>query len=475
MNQPKDSFHEMTMPQSIEAEMGMLGSMLLDARAIDEFSDIPEEAFYKPAHRVILETIRDMRGRGEATDFITITAALETKGVLQDVGGAAGLTDLFTYVPTASNVKFYAGIVRSKWLRRRVILMSTDQARLAYEVGEDDNEVLISECERMALELRSLAEPKSENAVQHCKAATMEALDYLEVAYSKRGGTLGLATGIVDLDRMTFGLQGGQMITIAARPSKGKTALGMQIAEYIVMNAKVPTLVDTMEMTRRDLLLRAICGHAEINLQRVRDGYLGKADWPKIVRVADQLAISPLYLDDTPALTTAQFRARARRAKARHNIGLIVVDYMQLMQGSSKRAKENRQQEVAEISGTIKAVAKELNIPIIALAQLGRDVEQRGKNARPKLSDLRESGSIEQDSDLVMFIHQLDPPDPDKEMSAKELEEQAKRGNCELIVAKQRNGPVGTINLKFVPKFTQFQNITEAFASNDPEKRQQNR
>jgi replicative DNA helicase len=328
----------------------------------------------------------------------------------------------------------------------------------------EDAEAVLAESEKMMVELRTGTEAGRKDPVVHCRNAVMEALDHIEKVYHSRGRTVGLPTGIHDWDRMTGGLMGGDMITLAGRPSHGKTALGMEVALNVAMNAKVPTLVFSVEMPGLQLMVRALCGKAKVDLQRVRDGFLGKQDLPNLMREGEEMSRSPLYIDDSAGLTSAQLRARARAAKVRHGIGLIVIDYLQFMRGSGKRAKESRQLEVSEISATIKAVAKELNIPVIALAQLNRDAEDYGK---PKLSHLRDSGSIEQDSDQVLLIHRLD-----KKKGKKDEEEPELDHNVLLLLEKQRNGPTGEIKLWFEKEFTTFRNLTEKTYSNRDEERQ---
>ena len=319
-------------------------------------------------------------------------------------------------------------------------------------------------CEQILYSLRD--HTTRENPVAPCREAVVAAVEHIEAVYHSRGKTIGLATGIHDLDRSTGGFLGGQMIIVAARPACGKSAMGMQFALHAVKECQVPTLVFSVEIPGRELMTRAICSEAGINLQRIRDGFFNERQLANVSQIAGTLIKSKLFIDETPGLTVAQFRARARRAKASHKIGLIVVDYLQFMSGSSGAAKQSRALEVSEISKAIKTTAKELDIPIIALAQLNRDAD--GDHTKPKLSNLRESGSIEQDADTVLLIHRLDK----NKKRAADDEEAPPDHNTLLILAKQRNGPTPEIKLNFVGEHTRFENVTEKQYSNNPNQRQ---
>lgn len=451
---------DLQMPQALDAEKGLLGSILLGSLLRDELLQKPDDIFWHPAHREVFVTIREMVAANKPVDLISVTQELEDRGRLQTVGGAAGITELFTFVPTAANASYYAQILWEKWVLRLMRQISADVFDLSTD-QEANVEAQLGRVEELLLNLRKRTENNRKDPVQPCHQAVMDALDQLELVYEKRGKTVGLATGIFDLDRMTSGLQGPRMYVFGGLPGAGKTALALQIAEHVSLDLNVPTLCFTQEMSSMELMVRALCRRSEIDLQRVRDGFMGRHDISNLVQQADRLSKSRLFLDETPGLTTAQFRARARAAKLRYGIGLIVIDYLQLMVGVSKAAKDNRQQEITEISGTIKAVCKELNIPIIVLAQLKRDAEHR--KSAPKLADLRESGSIGQDADLVGLL-QSDAADDEQEMNDGD--------DVTLHIVKQRQGPIGPIKLRFIKKYTRFENVTEKFVSNNQEKRQ---
>jgi replicative DNA helicase len=449
------------LPENLLAEKAVIGAAIADGRHADAVLEVvaPDQLTH-PAHRIILGTIASMRQEARPIDLILVTTELEKLGQLEDCGGYGLVTELVQDYAVTSNWRYYATEVLDVWRRR-----SMRQAALAMAEAAHDpslaTEDAMERCEQALYGLRE--QSTKENPVAHCKSAVLAAVEHIEKVYQNRGETIGLATGLHDLDRSTGGFLGGQMIVIAARPACGKSALGMQFALHAAMAQAVPTLVFSVEMPSTELMVRAICSEAGIDLQRVRDGFLGTAQLSGVGAAAGRLAQAKLYLDDTPGLTVAQFRSRARRAKSQHGIGLIVVDYLQFMHGSSKRAGESRALEVSEISKALKTTAKELNIPIIALAQLNRDADEGSK---PKLSNLRESGSIEQDADTVLLIHRLDKNkkrDPDDEPMDH---------NTLLILAKQRNGPTPEIKLNFIGQHTTFRNLTEKQYSNNQNERQ---
>ena len=458
-------------PQSEDAEKGLLGSMLLRPTLIDDYADLPADALMHPARVRIFEMLKEMSAKNAPVDQITVTQRLADAGWLDEVGGAFAITELYTFIPSPSMHRDYARIVREKWLRRRIKKLAQALETLSDEEAEDEED-LISQSEGLVLALRMQTQLSQAEAVQHCAPAAMAAVDHIEDVYNHRGQVVGVATGIHDWDRQTGGLQGGDMIVIGARPSHGKTALGMGVAEHNAVVCGKPTLVFSVEMPAKQLMLRLILGDSKVNLQRVRDGFLEKKDLPNIGRSLTKISGAPLYIDDTPGLSVAQFRSRSRMAKMRYKIELIVVDYLQIMRGTSKRAQENRQIEISEISAGIKAVAKELNVPVIALAQLGRGAEEHA--GPPRLSDLRESGSIEQDADQVLLVHRLDKAKRRKGEDDAEVlrDENGNEYNALLCLEKQRNGPTKEIKTRFVKEYTRFENVTEALYSNNQEKRQ---
>lgn len=451
-----------SLPDNPIAEKAVVGAAITDGRTADSVLEVlrPEQ-FMLPAHQTIMGVIAAMRHEAKPVDVILVTTELEKAGTLEEVGGYAYTTELVQDMAITLNWRYYAAEVLDAWKRRAM-----RQAALAMAEAAMDPALLTEDaqerCEQALYALRD--HTTRENPVAHCKTAVMAAVDHIEKVHANRGETVGLSTGIHDLDRSTSGFLGGQMIVIAARPACGKSALGMQMALHAALVGAVPTLVFSVEMPSTELMVRAICTEAGVDLQRVRDGFFKAQDLNTVSAAATRLSKAPLYLDDTPALTVAQFRSRSRRAKSAHGIGLIVVDYLQFMHGSSKRAGESRALEVSEISKAIKTTAKELNIPIIALAQLNRDADEGSK---PKLSNLRESGSIEQDADTVLLIHRLDYKNKKRAEDDEPLEH-----NTLLIVAKQRNGPTPEIKLNFIGQQTTFQNVTEKAYSNNMKERQ---
>ncbi len=447
------------LPEADISEKAVIGAALQDGAMADLVLEmlLPEQVKWEH-NRVILETIQRMRESAMPVDMVLVTQELSKAGRLEEIGGAAYVTELASELCSVANWRYYAAEVIDAWKRRQMLSAALEMAQAAREPALAVEEAQ-ERCEQRLFALRENI--GRETSVEHCKHAVIRAVTHIETVYRSRGKTVGLATGIYDLDRSTGGFLGGQMIVIAARPACGKSALGMQMALHAAMESNVPTLVFSVEMPSVELMVRSICKEAQINLQRVRDGFFGEAGMSNVSAHAMRISRAPLYLDDTPGLTVAQFRSRARRAKMRHDIGLIVVDYLQFMHGSSKRAGESRALEVSEISKAIKTTAKELNIPVIALAQLNRDADEQSK---PKLSNLRESGSIEQDADTVLLIHRLD--------KNKKKDDVPEDHNTLLILAKQRNGPTPEIKLNFIGEHTVFQNVTAKQYSNNEEEHQ---
>ena len=450
------------LPQNVDAERGLLGSMLMDPDVIDSCANMEPEAFIVPVHAAIYEALRDMRAKLMPVDIITLTAELE-KRELPDVEDIACLvTDLFVFVPSAANWDHYAELVHEEHAKRKVIAGCVRMERLArtHRGGADE---LMNEVEQTFMEIRGGG--KSDDALKPVKKFIDEAVNSLEAVFSNRGKPIGLTTGFVDLDRMTGGLKKTLLYVIAGRPSMGKTVLGVQMATHNALNG-VPVALYSLEMSGAELGERMIGTHSSINLQRWRDGFLEKGDLPRIGASADEIARSLLWIDETPSLTIMDLRARARRAVTKRGARLIVIDYLQLLRAPSKRAEFSRAAEVADISMNLKAMAKELKVPVIVCAQLNR--ENDGK--RPALSNLRESGQIEQDADVALLIHR---PFKDKELSDEEKSEFAQNGEpAEAILAKQRNGPIGTINLEFWGQYTRFNSTTKKAYSNNKSERQ---
>jgi replicative DNA helicase len=454
---------EFQLPQNIDAEKGLLGSMLQSGDAIDGCANMEPEAFYVPAHAVVFEAIREMRAKLQPVDPITVGAALAKRETPLEVENSEFfLMDLFTFVPSAANWDHYLDLVLEAAGRRKIIAVGSWMDR--YARGHRGNlDDLMNEVEQKFMEMRGGG--RSEDALKPVKVFTNEALDSLEAVYKNRGKPIGLTTGLADLDRMTGGLKKTLLYVVAGRPSMGKTVIGMQVAIHNAL-AGVPVAVFSLEMSGGELAERMLGTHSSINLQRWRDGFLEKGDLPRISVAADELARSSMWIDETPALTIMDLRARARRAVTKHGVKLIVIDYLQLLKAPSKKAEFSRAAEVADISMNLKAMAKELKVPVVVCAQLNRDND--GK--RPALSNLRESGQIEQDADVACLIHR---PWFGKEQDDEQRAEIAAEGEpAELILAKQRNGPVGEVALRFWGCFTRFEGCTKKQFSNNKNERQ---
>src|SRR5436853_477652 len=447
-----------TPPHSVEAEQGVLGSMLVSPRGTlgECVEKINEEYCYVPAHQTIYTVLVELWNAGQAIDLITFTQVLRDRNLLDAVGGPAFVTSLFTFVPTAANIEYYIDIVRDKYILRSIIAAATESVRRAYE-EQDEVGNLLDEVEQ---KIFAVGEDRFKGQMLSMKDQVMEAIEAIEKLYERKGGITGISSGFIEFDRMTSGLHPAEMIVIAARPSMGKTALAMNIAEHVAIQEKLPVGVFSLEMSSQQLVQRLLCSRARVNLQKVRDGFLGERDFPSLTAAASKLAEAKIFIDDTASLTILELRAKARRLKAQQDIQLIIIDYLQLLRSTSRRAQDNRQLEISEISAGLKGLAKELKIPVIVVAQLNRQPEQR-TGGKPRLSDLRESGSIEQDADLVGLLVRPELYEEDEEARVE------KAGEAELIIAKQRNGPVGEIPLTFLKEYTRFE--TRARNVSEPE------
>ncbi|OPY58702.1 MAG: Replicative DNA helicase [Pelotomaculum sp. PtaU1.Bin035] len=427
-------------PQNIDAEQSVLGAVLLDRDAVYKAMKlIRPDDFYREDHKIIYEAMLSLNESGRPVDLITVSEQLRHQGNLDKAGGVAYIASLAEMAPIAANIEYYARIVEEKSLLRTLIQLSTRIASMGYEESEEP-EKLIAEAERMILELGSR---RVTGAFYSIKDILLDTLANMEFLYNNRGSVTGVPTSFGDLDKICHGLQPSDLIILAGRPSMGKTSLGMCVGYSAALKHNIPVAVFSLEMSKEQLVQRILFAEAKVDQQRLRNGSLGEEDWRNLHEVAGKLAKAPLYIDDTPAINTRQVRAKARQLQAEKGLGLIIIDYIQLMQ--SPRRTENRQQEIADISRSLKGLAKELNVPVMALAQLSRAVEQR-QDKKPIMSDLRESGSLEQDADLVMFIYRDEYYHPDSE----------KRGIAEIIISKHRNGPVGTVELGFLKELTKF-------------------
>ena len=450
-------------PHALEAEMGVLGCIFLSPN--DTLGDCIEkfraggDVFYDLRHRLIYELLVTMYDQKEAIDLVTVPQRLKDRNQLEAVGGLAYLSSLPDAVPSAANLSYYADIVREKHLLRRMIQTCTSVVSRVYE-HEGEVDALLDEVERDVLHI---SEERAETDTQTIKELVKQAITTIEDFHQRQGMLTGLATGFPDFDRMTSGLRGGEMIVIAARPSMGKTSLAMNIAEHVALEERLPVAVFSLEMTAESLVLRMLCSRSRVNLRSIRDGFLAERDFPKLTGAAGKLSGSPLFVEDSPALSILQLRAKARRMHQQHGIKLFVIDYLQLLHSTARRA-ENRQQEIADISNGIKALAKELDVPVIVLSQLNREVEKE-RNRKPRLSDLRESGAIEQDADVVALLYK--PSSGDDDDSSGGAEPEAVPVN--LLIAKQRNGPTGEVPLTFLKGYTRFESAAKVSAEDVPE------
>lgn len=432
-------------PHSIEAEQAVLGALLLAPESFATVAEILKPSdFYGEGHREIYRTLQELAEAGKPIDLVTVTEALKQRDLLEKVGGASYLASLAGAVPTAANVGYYAQIVAEKGLLRGLIGSCTQLVARAYDEGVD-SERLFDEAEQMIMEMSVRRQSRSFRSLKDLLVSTLEQIEQM---YINKGAAIGLATGFDALDRMTLGMQPSDLILLAARPSMGKTSLGLNIARNVAMNG-VPVAIFSLEMSGDQVVQRLLCAEALIDQHRLRTGRLTEDDWTRLLQAATRLSDAPIYIDDTPAISLLELRSKARRLKIEHGIGFLVIDYLQLMQLG--RRAENRVQEISEISRFLKSLARELEIPVLALSQLSRAVEQR-MDKIPMLSDLRESGSLEQDSDVVLFIYRDEYYNPDSE----------KKGIADIIIAKQRNGPTGTVELAFLKEFTKFANLEKA-------------
>jgi replicative DNA helicase len=448
-------------PHSPEAEQGVLGCVLLSpndcmGECIEKFKSGPE-VFYDLRHQTIYNALATMYDAREAIDLITLQQQLKNNQLLDEVGGIPYLASLPDKVPSSANLSYYLEIVQEKYLLRKMIHTCTDVVARVYDY-EGEIDALMDEVER---DILRISESRVQAHTNTIKDLVKKAINTIEDFHQRQGLLTGVGTGFTDLDKMTSGFHAGEMIVIAARPSMGKTSLAMNIAEHVAIDLRLPVGVFSLEMTSESLVLRMLCSRSRVNLRNVRDGFLAERDFPKLTGAAGKLANSPLFIDDSSGLSILQLRAKARRMFQQYDIKLFVIDYLQLLHSTARRA-ENRQQEIADISSGIKALAKELNVPIIVLSQLNRELE-REKNRKPRLSDLRESGAIEQDADVVGLLYK---PSSDEEDAGGPSEEDAVAVN--LLLAKQRNGPTGDVNLTFLKSYTRFESAAKVSGEDVP-------
>jgi replicative DNA helicase len=434
-------------PQHLEAEEFVLGAILIDNQAMNKVLEVlSPSAWYREAHRKIFQAMIELSEVNEAIDQVTVSECLRRRNELEQIGGAAYLAKLVAQVPTAANVRHHAKIVQEKALLRNLITVATDIVASGYRDSEKVED-LIDQAERNIFEI---AERKMRPSFVPVREIVKSSFETIERLYEKKERVTGVPTGFTDMDEMTSGLQPSDLIIVAGRPSMGKTALALSMAQYAAIEKREIVAIFSLEMSKEQLVLRMLCSEARVDAHKLRSGFLGRTDWPKLTSAAGRLAEAPIYIDDSPAMTVLEMRAKARRLKAERGLGLVIVDYLQLMRG--RGGADNREQEISDISRSLKALAKELAIPVIALSQLSRAVETRGGDKKPQLSDLRESGAIEQDADVVMFIF--------REEVYRQTEEN--RGIADILLRKQRNGPTGEIQMAFIDRYTRFENLETA-------------
>ncbi|MBQ2626531.1 MAG: replicative DNA helicase [Eubacterium sp.] len=434
------------LPHSTEAEQSVIGSMLMGREAIMTASEILQrEDFYQPQFGVVFEAMLDLYNAGKAVDVITLQNRLKEKDVPPEISDMEFVRDLLTAVPTSANVRYYAEIVREKSILRNLIREAEKIENTCYLDNEPVEEIL----ENSEKNMFQIFEKQNTSTFVPIRQVVMDTLSTIEKASRTRGNVTGLATGFTDLDYKTSGLQNSDLILVAARPSMGKTAFVLNIAEYMTLKQDKSVAIFSLEMSKNQLMNRLFAMQSRVDSQNLRNGNLRDEEWARLIETAGLFGGSKLIIDDTPGITVRELRTKCRKYKLEHGLDIVMIDYLQLMSGSGKRGTDSRQQEISEISRSLKALARELNVPVVALSQLSRAVEQRTGDHRPILSDLRESGAIEQDADVVMFLYRDDYYKKDSEM----------KGICEIIIAKQRNGPIGTVNLVWLPDYTKFMNM----------------
>ncbi|NIQ38385.1 MAG: replicative DNA helicase [Proteobacteria bacterium] len=430
-------------PQNIEAEQSVLGGILIENSALNRVLEIlTHEDFYRDSHQRIYQALVDLSEKNEPADLVTLTNELKKNDILDNVGGPSYLSSLIDLVPTAANIEYYARIVKEKATLRKLIDVATQIVTQSY-TDSGDIDAFLDDAEQAIFKI---SEHKIRPSFYHMKDVVKDSFKTIEKLFEKKELITGVPSGFRDLDRMTTGFQKSDLIIVAGRPSMGKTSYCLDIARYSAVEAGTPVAIFSLEMSKEQLALRMLCSEAMVEAQKLRSGFLKESDWPKLTLAAGNLSDAPIFIDDTAAISVLELRAKSRRLKAEHNLGLVIIDYLQLMKGRGR--VERREQEISEISRSLKALAKELSIPVIAISQLSRRTEERPRQ-RPQLSDLRESGAIEQDADVILFVYreELYREDPSNE------------GVAEIIIGKQRNGPTGTMSLTFLKQFATFKDI----------------
>ncbi|MBI5586532.1 MAG: replicative DNA helicase [Deltaproteobacteria bacterium] len=439
-------------PQNIEAEQSVLGGVLIEPDALSRVLEILRgQDFYRESHQKIFTAMVEMYQKGTPVDLITLSEYLLSRGQMETVGGAAYLASLADAIPSAVNIEVYARIVRDKAVLRRLISLSSEIASQSYRFSGDVEDIL-DQAEKAIFEI---TEEKITPHVYPLSEVIKDSFRTIEELYDRKERVSGVPTGFLNLDQLTSGLQPSDLIIVAGRPSMGKTAFALDIARNAATQAEIPAIIFSLEMSRQQLATRMLCSEARVDAHKLRSGYIGERDWPRLTSAAGILSEAPIFIDDSAAMSVLQMRAKARRLKADRGLGLVVVDYLQLMSG--RAGADRREQEISEISRSLKALAKELHLPVIALSQLNRKVEDR-TDKRPVMADLRESGAIEQDADVILFIYRDEMYD----------ENSKQKGIAEIIIGKQRNGPCGRVNLAFLNQYTRFENLAGGGAEGPP-------
>ena len=440
----EESLLKRVLPHSIEAEQSVIGSMIMDREAITIASEvICGDDFYGRQYGVLFDAMVELNDEGKPVDLVTLQDRLREKDVPPEVSSLEFIRDLITAVPTSANIKYYANIVAEKSTLRKLSRLNEEIANTCY-TGKESLEVILEDTEKRVFEL---VQKRNTGEFVPIRQIVMNAMDKIEIASRNDGNVTGIATGFIDLDYRTAGMQPSDLILVAARPSMGKTAFVLNMAQYMAFNQNQTVAIFSLEMSKEQLVNRLFSMESRVDSQHLRTGKLSDAEWEKLIESAGMIGRSNLIIDDTPGISISELRSKCRKYKLEHDLKIIIIDYLQLMSGSG-RGSDSRQQEISDISRSLKALARELNVPVVALSQLSRAVEQRPDH-RPMLSDLRESGAIEQDADVVMFIYRDDYYNKDTD----------KKGIAEIIIAKQRNGPIGTVELVWMPDYTKFANI----------------
>ena len=444
---PQAEIFQNVPPHDDAAELAVLGAMFLDREAASlALEMLTGEDFYRPDHRQVFEAAEELYHSGVPIDMITVKNKLEEKQVFEQIGGLPFLANISTSVGSSANMRHYAAIVEEKSVLRRLIRTANNISQMSYE-GKTDVNAIMDTAEKGIFDIM---QNRHSDQFHHIRDIAVDSIEKIEDIYRSKGKLTGVPTGFVDFDQKTAGLQKSDLILLAARPSMGKTAFALNIIQNAAIRSNVPTAVFSLEMSREQLVNRMLCSEAMLDAQRLRTGELTDSDWADLIQAMGPLSQAPLYIDDTPGVTPMEVRSKCRRLKVEKGLGLIVIDYLQLMSGNSRN--DSRQQEISEISRALKAIAREMEAPVIALSQLSRACEQRADH-RPMLSDLRESGAIEQDADVVAFLYRDEYYFPDTE----------KKNQAELIIAKQRNGPTGTVDLTWMGQYTKFGNFLKKF------------